>query len=124
VGLKRAWVFSCDGGACSRFLIVHGDDPRLARLEALDYGWETVLRDDGGPVSVTTWFCPLHEFVAKSYVIPDEDHEEWCPRRTRHAGCSCEVSKYGPHVRDDALGGLGDRDGKKVDVVVVPGEIL
>jgi hypothetical protein len=124
MGLKRAWVFSCDAGACSWELTVHGDDPRVARVEALDHGWETVLRDEGdsGPMQ-TAWFCPMHRFDARMYTIPDEDHEAWCPRITRRGACQCEVSRMQPHTYDDAYGGTGRR-GKPVKVVKTQGDIL
>lgn len=123
MGMTRVWLFDCDA-ACTWQLLVRGDDPRIARVEALEKGWETVLRDtgDSGPMQ-TTWFCPMHRFVARTYTVPDEDHEAWCPRITRRGACQCEVSRYGPHTYDDALGQAHSKD-RGIEVVRPPGEIL
>jgi hypothetical protein len=120
MGLRRVWLFSCDA-TCVRQLILYGEDPRVARVEALDEGWETVLRDDGRRTPRTMWFCPQHRFAAMAEIEPEPEHEDWCPRKTRGGGCSCEASTFGPHTYDDAYSGTKD---KGVDVVVIPGELL
>jgi hypothetical protein len=102
VGLRRAWVFDCDA-KCSRRLILAEPGLLAVRREALAKGWETVLRV-GSQDTTVAWFCPRHWHEAAGETIAPEDHEGWCPRRTRRGACACEVSARDPHMTDDAYG--------------------
>jgi hypothetical protein len=93
-------VLLCDA-RCQNRTVIYEDTERLARITALERNWQTVLRTDEYGTTVT-WLCPDHRLAARIEVTQFEDHEEWCPRRTRLGMCCCSVSRLGPHAGDDA----------------------
>jgi hypothetical protein len=117
VGMQQAWVFECDV-RCQKKLSIYNPDARMARLLALDRGWETVLRAEANGTSVI-WLCPRHKGLS---ALPEAEHEDWCPRKTRNSACACSVRLFSPAMADQAVADVPWRRG--ITVIRPFGEIL
>lgn len=115
--MQQAWVFECDV-RCQKKLSIYNLDARQARLLALDRGWETILRAEATGTSVI-WLCPRHRNMV---ALPEEEHEDWCPHKTRKSTCACSVRLFGPAMADQAVAEIPAR--RRITVIKPSGEIL